>query len=736
MIKKSNIIFILSFIFSSLYLIWRTFWTLPLNQSMGEIIFAVILLLSEIITTFTSFELIIHKMRNDEKRLVPPVLQARDYPEIDIFIATHNESVDLLYKTVNACTFLEYPDLQLVHIYICDNQNRPEVKHLAEHFGVGYIGLEYNQHAKAGNFNHALSMTHSPLIVTFDADMIPERTFLMKTVPYFFMKDTKTSSYLPIALVQTPQSFYNQDLFQFHLFSETTIPNEQDFFSKEINVLRNAHFGASYTGSNAVILREALEKIGGFPYHTVTEDFETSIRLQKAGYWTYSTQESLASGLSTTTIPSMIQQRIRWAQGVIQSIYNTHACTTSSLSLGLRLSYLCAFLYWWSFLTRLIFILAPILFALFDLQFVQCHFGELLIFWLPSSIFYHLSLNALSTQTRNQRWSQIIDTILAPFLIIPVLLETLGIHQKIFKVTNKKKATMHTRSLFYMIPHLILVILTILAIIRYGMGKYGSALFYSSVILFWLFYNLVTLCFAIFFMLGRPSYRAYERFSIQEAIDIHFHHQTYQGMSVDFSYVSLSFSLSLPFYVPADIPFYIEIKTDQYQTKLPVQLLYVKVVQGKWIYVVTFQDAKEEDYRQYLQIIHDRKHSLPSHIDEWSTLYDDLYRNIQLRFQKRQQEQRQTFRIPVEQVFHLTNGMEIFVVDFNYHYLLVKDFQGDKLKEYCLNWYGMIFQLRFKKQVNHQLCLLEVINFEELFFNKKALKVFLQHLIYTKVDET
>lgn len=55
----------------------------------------------------------------------------------------------------------------------------------------------------------------------------------MKTVPYFFMKDTKTSSYLPIALVQTPQSFYNQDLFQFHLFSETTIPNEQDFFQKK-----------------------------------------------------------------------------------------------------------------------------------------------------------------------------------------------------------------------------------------------------------------------------------------------------------------------------------------------------------------------------------------------------------------------------------------------------------------------------------------------------------------------
>lgn len=124
MMNKRNIIFILSILFSSLYLIWRLFWTLPLDQSIGEIIFAIILLLSEIITTFTSFELIIQKMKNRTKVLIPPVLQKEDYPEVDIFIATHNESVDLLYKTMNACTFLEYPDDQLVHIYVCDDQNR------------------------------------------------------------------------------------------------------------------------------------------------------------------------------------------------------------------------------------------------------------------------------------------------------------------------------------------------------------------------------------------------------------------------------------------------------------------------------------------------------------------------------------------------------------------------------------------------------------------------------------
>lgn len=98
--------------------------------------------------------------------------------------------------------------------------------------------------------------------------MIPRSIFLLRTVPYFLIPDSR------IGLVQTPQSFYNQDLFQFNLFSEKDIPNEQDFFSREINVLRNATNTAAYTGSNTVILRAALEEIGGFPYDTVTEDLK------------------------------------------------------------------------------------------------------------------------------------------------------------------------------------------------------------------------------------------------------------------------------------------------------------------------------------------------------------------------------------------------------------------------------------------------------------------------------
>ncbi len=143
---------------------------------------------------------------------------------------------------------------------------------------------------------------------------------------------------MKIGLIKTPQSFYNPDLFQYNLYAEKTIPNEQDFFSKEVNIMRKSSNAVAYTGSNTVISRQTLEDIHGFPLKTITEDFETSIRIQKEGYITYATQEVQAAGLSTTTVASMIKQRTRWAREVIQSLQNTYAIFTPHLSIGARLT--------------------------------------------------------------------------------------------------------------------------------------------------------------------------------------------------------------------------------------------------------------------------------------------------------------------------------------------------------------------------------------------------------------
>ncbi len=78
-----------------------------------------------------------------------------------------------------------------------------------------------------------------------------------------------------IGLIQTPQSSYNADIFHLTCFQNQPT-NEQDFFSKEINV-SNTCTVQRFIQSNTLIFRKAIEDVGGFPTDTITEDFELGV---------------------------------------------------------------------------------------------------------------------------------------------------------------------------------------------------------------------------------------------------------------------------------------------------------------------------------------------------------------------------------------------------------------------------------------------------------------------------
>lgn len=677
--KQENAIFIITVIAMSVYLLWRLFFTLPIHGGWFPLLMGVLLLWAEIEAALGTFELFWRRGRVVHMEL--PDIPDSWYPHVDVFVATHNEPVDLLYKTVNACTFMDYPDKDKVHIYLCDDGNRPEMEALAGELGVTWLGLAENKHAKSGNFNNALAKTASPLVVTFDSDMIPRRDFLRKSIPYFFLpqlKKDESGRWVPrapeevdegykIGFIQTPQNFYNPDLFQHNLFSERSIPNEQDFFTKEINVMRNSSNAAAYTGSNTVLARAALMEIGGFPTDTITEDFETGILIQAKGYTTYATGEVLASGLTPTSIKSMFSQRVRWARGVIQSIKNTRLPFNRALSPSARISYMVSFSYWWSFARRFIFTMAPILFALFGLQIAVVGFWPLLAFWVPSHFFYSVSMRILSSDTRSQRWAQIIDTIMMPYMILPVLLETLGFRQKKFKVTKKTGAEKpKERSFHYAIPHLILLGMSVAALVRFAGGKYGMALLYSSVIIFWLVYNLINLLYAVFFMMGRPIYRQCERFLAEEPLRLEFDGHTLETTTTDLSEGGLSFTLERPDYIPDDEPIRFTVQTPYYRASFTGQLVYVKQVGSQWRYSAKITDLPAAEKRQYMQIVYDRLHSLPTKLDSWVTAPDDLLMNAVRRTEKQTADMRALPRIKLDAAL-----AGCTLVDFNYRYALL-----------------------------------------------------------------
>lgn len=700
------------------YLVWRGLYTLPWDESVFALIFGILLWISEIVSNFTAVILIWSK--NSSKEIAKPDVLPDQFPDVDVFIATHNEEVALLLKTVNGAVNMDYPDKSKVHIYISDDSNRSEVRELASRFSVGYIGLEDNKHAKSGNLNNALNHTNSPLIATFDADMIPYSNFLLETVPYFvddWIRRSDDGKEKPLGLIQTPQSFYNADLFQFNLFSENSISNEQDFFSREVNVLNSAQDAAIYTGSNTLILRKAIEEAGGFPLNTITEDFELGARINTKGYRNISTTEPLASGLTPTDIPSAIKQRIRWGRGVVQSVHNLNILTNKSLTFRQKLIFLNSYLYWWSFLRRLLYIMAPILFTVFYIRVVDTGFWTLLLFWFPSYYLIHLSMQDLSSDIRTQRWGEVQETIFAPYLVIPVFLQVIGIKEKRFRVTNKA-AVQSKKDILYVIPHVILLVLTIVGIVKFNYGKYGSEIFYGSVITFWLLTHLFNLTFSVLFFLGRPIYRKAERFLAENPILVKYNNNEYRLVTKNHSENGLSFLSEDPLYFPEDAVLHFTVEKNKYRTHLTGKIVRVFQENSGWVYGVELEEIPFEEYLQYLQIIYDGfNQSLPQFHDPWVNSFDRFIDNLSRRLNDGGNKDDESSKFPVIQINEEVDasGMKLLLRKFNYQHLYIASPQ-DLSKQENLNVSvdGVPFDLSYVAQNNDDEYTFEVANLTAL----------------------
>ncbi|GEO47731.1 glycosyl transferase [Companilactobacillus paralimentarius] len=646
MSNKRRFLYFLAIALSIIYLVWRIFFTIPWHSNLFTLIFALLLVISEILSNSTGFILIFFRMLSTKKKwnlTMPKYSSTQPLPDIDIIIVTHNESVDLLRKTINAATFMDYPDKSKVHIVVSDDGNRPEVQALAKHYHINYSGMENNKHAKSGNINNTLEKFHSPLFAIFDTDMIPFSTFLRNTVPLFtenFQQLEDDPDHTdPLGFVQTPQSFYNADIFQFNLFSEKIIPNEQDFFSRDVNVLNGGNKRALFTGSNAVFLRKAVDEVGGFPTDTITEDFELGTMLNMAGYISLATKIPQSSGITPIDMKGVIKQRTRWARGVIQSCRNLHIFTNPHLTMINRIILLNTYFYWWAFFRRMIYMIAPILYALFKIQVVNANFWILMVIWAPGYFLLHYVMGDTSgikdnAKIRNERWGEVQETFFAPYLFIPVILESIGIKAKKFKVTSKN-VTYSLKDKLYILPYLILWGITFIAIIKFNYGKYGSEILVGSVITFWLLMHFINLSMCLFISLGRPVYRKSERFIRKVSGKIQLKNGKYYPiMTEDVSEGGIAFKITQKdnSEIQQEDNIRIILQHRNFSIHLAGKIARISNRNNQPIYSAQVQVPSDENRDHYLQIIYDGSNkTLPSVQDTWVTPFDELYMNLVVR---------------------------------------------------------------------------------------------------------
>lgn len=654
--ERTRVIVTLTLLCTTAYFIWRIFFTLPFAYGAGSVVFGVILLVAEGIGVLEA----VYHMCTAQKAKLPemPEIPNDMYPHVDILIATHNEPEELLYKTINGCLHLNYPDKGKVHIYVCDDNNRPGMRQLAQDMGVGYFGLSGNQHAKAGNLNNALRQTTSPLVATLDADMIPTSKFLMETVPYFSLPvmintsdgwrmrtEEERAGQKEIGFVQAPQSFYNEDMFQTNLYAEKIVPNEQDFFFREVNVGRTGSNTVIYCGSNTVISRKALEEVGYIATGSITEDFATGMRIQAKGYQSIAVDKELVHGWAPSDFNSLKKQRQRWGRGCVQTMMKREFLF-GPLPLSSKISYFMALLNWWSYTSRFVYVIVPILSALLGFVAADATLPALLLIWTPYYLLFSYAIKVSSSSTRSSRWNTIIQTILFPYLILPIILETFGIRMNKFWVTPKTKEVVKNATLRYAIPHIILAILSVLAIIRLTMS-FAQTLFVGSLIVgFWLVVNLYGLVCAILFFAGRINYRKDERIYAQIKASLCVGKVRLQGITADVSDSGMAIMLGGPEYLPSDISFPLQLHYKDYKANIWAKIVHVQPADNRWKYSLVITDMREEDKRAYFQMIYDRNHTLPKAIK--SNLLLDTIAVIKGLFLKRRYTRQLLPSIPLE----------------------------------------------------------------------------------------
>jgi cellulose synthase/poly-beta-1,6-N-acetylglucosamine synthase-like glycosyltransferase len=255
-------------------------------------------------------------MKNRDKapgRSLPPPPLA-ELPRVTIQLPIYNEMY-VADRLIDAVCEMDYPR-ELLEIQVLDDSTDETTdiaelavrRHASRGFDISYLHRVDRLGYKAGALEAGLSVAKSNFIAIFDADFVPPKDFLRKTLPHF--ADAR------IGMVQARWGHINQDY---------------SLLTKIQSILLDAHFVLEHGGRNragcffnfngtaGVWRREAIDSAGGWQHDTLTEDLDLSYRAQLLGWKFVFLPDVVSPAEVPVEMNSFKSQQHRWAKGSIQT---------------------------------------------------------------------------------------------------------------------------------------------------------------------------------------------------------------------------------------------------------------------------------------------------------------------------------------------------------------------------------------------------------------------------------
>ena len=260
-----------------------------------------------------------------------------ELPYVTVQLPLFNEAT-VAVRILDHVARLDYPRNRL-EIQVLDDSTdeteslmRARIRELAadpatRDLDVVYIHRTDRTGYKAGALDNGLKVAKGELVAIFDADFLPQPSFLVSLVGHF--QDAT------VGMVQARWGHLNRD--------HSLLTRVQALMLDGHHLVENrARFAAgwlfNFSGTGGMWRRDAIADAGGWQHDTLTEDLDLSYRAQMRG-WKFVYREDVVSPAELPEDVSAFRaQQYRWAKGTVQTARKLmkRVMTASELSLTQR----------------------------------------------------------------------------------------------------------------------------------------------------------------------------------------------------------------------------------------------------------------------------------------------------------------------------------------------------------------------------------------------------------------
>lgn len=238
-----------------------------------------------------------------------------DLPMVTTQLPVYNEA-NCVERLIDAICAIDYPrDRHEIQVLDDSTDECLEVttRKVAEMKAKGYditlIHRTNRKDYKAGALKEGMAVAKGNFLAIFDADFVPEKDFLLKTIPYMVIDPT-------IGLVQGRWGHLNRTESGLTLAQSIGIDGH---FVIEQSARSWGNLFMNFNGTAGIWRRQAIDDAGGWEGDTLTEDMDLSYRSQLAGWKMKFVFDVIVPAELPNDINAFKAQQYRWAKGSIQT---------------------------------------------------------------------------------------------------------------------------------------------------------------------------------------------------------------------------------------------------------------------------------------------------------------------------------------------------------------------------------------------------------------------------------